>query len=102
MVFPNPYPSPPHPQVFSPMPDPPKEDDTMAQWTKATGYVQPEPVDGINFDLVNLDALFAWEQASALPEQNPSFQLGGDLVSIFLHTIKEFINICHRVSTGVR
>lgn len=89
MVFPDPYPSPPKPQAFSPLPDPPKEDDTMAQWTQATGYVQPEPVDGVNFDFASLDAFFAWEQASALPEPTMNSQLGGDLVSIFIPSITE-------------
>ncbi len=101
MVFPAPYPSPPDTQAFSPLPDTPKEDDSMTQWAQLTGYVQPEPIDGINFDFGSLDALFPWEQqGGTLPESTPDSQLGGGLVSIFVPIMKELANICHRVSTG--
>jgi hypothetical protein len=98
MVFPDPYPPPP-PQALLPLPDPPKEDHTMAQWPQATEYVQPEHVNGINFDFESLGALFAWEQGSGtLPEPTPDFQPGHDLVSMFIPVPKEATNMYHRVS----
>ncbi|KAH9174330.1 hypothetical protein EDB89DRAFT_2148947 [Lactarius sanguifluus] len=79
MVFPDLYPSPPKTHAFTPMPDAPKQDDSMAQWAKHAGYVQPEPVEGINFDFEGLDALLAWELGDTLPEPTPASQLGGGL-----------------------
>ncbi|KAH9020002.1 hypothetical protein EDB84DRAFT_1623093 [Lactarius hengduanensis] len=61
------------------MPDAPKEDDSMAQWAQHAGYVQPEPVEGIDFDFEGLDALLAWELGDTLPEPTPASQLGGGL-----------------------
>lgn len=82
MVFPDPYPSPPEPDAFSPMPYAATEEDSTAQWAQVAGYVQPEPIDGIHFDFESLDAIFPWEQGSTLSEPTPDSQ------------------ICHRVSTG--
>ncbi|KAH9024484.1 hypothetical protein EDB83DRAFT_2428468 [Lactarius deliciosus] len=79
MVFPALYPSPPETHASTPMPDAPKEDDSMAQWAQHAGYVQPEPVEGINFDFEGLDALLAWELGDTLPEPTPGSQLGGGL-----------------------
>ncbi|KAH8983103.1 hypothetical protein EDB92DRAFT_1891825, partial [Lactarius akahatsu] len=79
MVFPDLYPSPPKTHAFSPMPDAPKEDDSTAQWAQHAGYIQPEPVEGINFDFEGLDALLAWELGDTLPEPTPASQLGGSL-----------------------
>ncbi len=100
MVFPDPYPSPPDTHAISPLPDAPKEDDSMAQWAQLAGYVQPEPIDGINFDFESLSALFPWELGGTPPEPTPATQLGGGLVSIFVPTMKELTDICHRISTG--
>ncbi|KAH8996579.1 hypothetical protein EDB83DRAFT_2475110 [Lactarius deliciosus] len=79
MVFPALYPSPPETHAFTPMPDAPKEDDSMAQWAQHAGYAQPEPVEGINFDFEGLNALLAWELGDTLPEPIPASQLGGGL-----------------------
>ncbi|KAH8986881.1 hypothetical protein EDB92DRAFT_1878051 [Lactarius akahatsu] len=100
MVFPDPYPTPPETYAFSPSPDAPKEDDSIAQWDQLAGYAQPEPVEGINFDFEGLDVLLAWELGDTLPEPTPASQLGGGLVSIFIPTMEELTNICHRISTG--
>ncbi|KAI9441854.1 hypothetical protein H4582DRAFT_1421089 [Lactarius indigo] len=79
MVFPAIYPSPPDTHVSAPLPEVPKEDDSMAQWAQHTGYVQQEPVDGTNFDFEGLDALLGWELGDTLPEPTPASQLGGGL-----------------------
>ncbi|KAH9029912.1 hypothetical protein EDB84DRAFT_1677037 [Lactarius hengduanensis] len=79
MVFPDPYPSPPETYAFSPSPDAPEEDDSIAQWDQLAGYAQPDPVEGINFDFEGLDALLAWELGDTLPEPTPATQLGGGL-----------------------
>ncbi|KAH8997879.1 hypothetical protein EDB86DRAFT_2828724 [Lactarius hatsudake] len=79
MVFPDPYPSPPETCAFSPSPDAPKEDDSIAQWGQLAGHAQPEPVEGISFDFEGLDALLAWELGDTLPEPTPASQLGGGL-----------------------
>ncbi|KAH9022077.1 hypothetical protein EDB83DRAFT_2430466 [Lactarius deliciosus] len=79
MVFPDPYPSPPETYAFSPSPDAPKEDDSIAQWGQFAGHAQPEPVEGISFDFEGLDALLTWELGDTLPEPTPASQLGGGL-----------------------
>ncbi|KAH9020937.1 hypothetical protein EDB85DRAFT_2001902 [Lactarius pseudohatsudake] len=43
MVFPDLYPSPPETHAFSPMPDAPKEDDSMAQWAQHAGEQEETP-----------------------------------------------------------
>jgi hypothetical protein len=98
MVFPIPYPLP--PQALLPLPDPPKEDDIMAQWSRAAEYIQPDHVDGINFDFESLNTLFAWERGGTLSERIPDFQPGPDFVSMFIPVPKQVTNIHHRVSTG--
>jgi hypothetical protein len=67
MVFPDPYPSPPQPHAFSNMLVAPEEDNSMARWSQVAGYVQPELLDGIDFDFESLDALFSWEKGGTLP-----------------------------------
>ena len=99
MVFPDPYPSPPEPNAFSPLPDVPKEDDWMATWAQVPEYNHPELVDSTNFDFVSLDALFPWQQSGTLPNPTPDSQLGADLVSIFVPTTK-LTDICRRGLTG--
>ncbi|KAH9019961.1 hypothetical protein EDB85DRAFT_2006432 [Lactarius pseudohatsudake] len=78
MVFPDPYPSPPETYTFSPSPDAPEEDDSIAQWDQLAGYVQPEHDTGSNWaqqiDPENPEIAEAPEGLHAIPKSLTTWQ----------------------------